>query len=78
MLFLFMFSFLLLFLFMLLFLLLVHSTTYYFSNVNIVDTLFIPLYEIVYKSRSCGGSGSMSACHAAGSGSIPGRDKFPG
>ena len=26
----------------------------------------------------CGASGSMCACHAAGTGSIPGRDKFPG
>ena len=26
----------------------------------------------------CGASGSMHACHAAGLGSIPGRDKFPG
>ena len=26
----------------------------------------------------CGASGSMWACHAAGPGSIPGRDKFPG
>ena len=28
--------------------------------------------------HSCGASGSMRACHAAGPGSIPGRDKFPG
>ena len=26
----------------------------------------------------CGTSGSMRACHIAGLGSIPGRDKFPG
>ena len=26
----------------------------------------------------CGASGSMRACHTAGPGSIPGRDKFPG
>ena len=26
----------------------------------------------------CGASGSMRACHAAGPGSIPGRDRFPG
>ena len=26
----------------------------------------------------CGASGSMHACHAAGTGSIPGRDKFSG
>ena len=28
--------------------------------------------------HSCGSGGSMPACHAAGPGSIPGRDKFPG
>ena len=26
----------------------------------------------------CGTGGSMRACHVAGPGSIPGRDKFPG
>ena len=26
----------------------------------------------------CGPGGSMRACHAAGPGSIPGRDRFPG
>ena len=26
----------------------------------------------------CGPGGSMRACHEAGPGSIPGRDKFPG
>ena len=26
----------------------------------------------------CGACGNMRACHAAGPGSIPGRDKFPG
>ena len=28
--------------------------------------------------HSCGPGGGMHACHAAGPGSIPGRDKFPG
>ena len=28
--------------------------------------------------QSCGPGGSMRACHAAGSGSIRGRDRFPG
>ena len=30
------------------------------------------------KAHRCGPGGSMLACHAAGPGSIPGRDKFPG
>ena len=32
-------------------------------------------YTLVHR---CGTGGSMRACHAAGPGSIPGRDKFPG
>ena len=31
-----------------------------------------------YIVHRCGASGSMRACQAAGPGSIPGRDKFPG
>ena len=31
-----------------------------------------------HKVRRCGPGDSMSACHAAGPGSIPGRDKFGG
>ena len=30
------------------------------------------------KVHRCGTGGSLRACHAAGPGSIPGRDKFPG
>ena len=33
------------------------------------------VYRLVHR---CGPAGSMRACHAAGPGSIPGRDKFPG
>ena len=33
------------------------------------------LQSIVHR---CGASGSMRACHAAGPGSIPGRERFPG
>ena len=40
------------------------------------EILTVELFkEIVHR---CGTSGSMRACHAAGPGSIPGRDKFPG
>ena len=35
-------------------------------------------YYYYYYVHCCGASGSMRACHAAGPGSIPGRDKFPG
>ena len=34
--------------------------------------------NIVTSVHRCGTSGSMRACHTAGPGSIPGRDKFPG
>ena len=37
----------------------------------------LAIFTIVLVHR-CGASGSMCACHAAGPGSIPGRDKFPG
>ena len=38
-----------------------------------------PYYSLIFKIvHRCGASGSMLACHAAGPGSIPGRDKFPG
>ena len=33
---------------------------------------------VCHTVHRCGGSGSMLPCHAAGPGSIPGRDKFPG
>ena len=32
---------------------------------------------IMQKVHRCGASGFMRACHAAGPGSIPGRDRFP-
>ena len=32
----------------------------------------------IFKVHRCGTSGSMRACHAAGLGSFPGWDKFPG
>ena len=34
--------------------------------------------DCVYVVHRCGPGGSKRACHAAGPGSIPGRDKFPG
>ena len=37
----------------------------------------LPKYSQFHVHR-CGTSGSMRACHAAGPGSIPGRDRFPG
>ena len=36
------------------------------------------LWPDFYISPCCGASGSMRACHAAGRGSIPGWDRFPG
>ena len=36
------------------------------------------IYIYTYKVHRCGPGGSMRACHAAGPGSIPGRDNFPG
>ena len=35
-------------------------------------------HEIINVYPTMGASGSMRACHAAGPGSIPGRDRFPG
>ena len=40
-----------------------------------VDTFGNLRIKIVHR---CGASGSMRACHAAGPGSIPGRERFPG
>ena len=34
--------------------------------------------NIIIIVHRCGPGGSMRTCHAAGPGSIPGRDKFPG
>ena len=39
------------------------------------DLYTIPVVRGVHR---CETDGSMRACHAAGPGSIPGRDKFPG
>ena len=35
-------------------------------------------FSYTYFSHRCGSGGTMRVCHAAGPGSIPGRDKFPG
>ena len=46
------------------------------------DDLIIYTMQILNPTRNVvcpsGASGSMSACHAAGPGSIPGQDRFPG
>ena len=46
-------------------------------EVVVVDLGFTMLLtsQVVHR---CGPGGSMHACHAAGPGSIPSRDKFPG
>ena len=36
------------------------------------------LRQMLIMVHRCGASGSMRVCHAAGPGSIPGRDRFPG
>ena len=41
-------------------------------------TLLWHVFHLVWIVHRCGPGGSMRACHAAGPGSIPGRDKFPG
>ena len=39
----------------------------------------VKVYEIkLTLGHRCGSCGIMRPCHAAGPGSIPGRDKFPG
>ena len=38
--------------------------------------LFTNVWTVL--AHRCGASGSMRACHAAGPGLIPGRDRFPG
>ena len=49
-----------------------------FANYSpIANASYDPVINIILVHR-CGASGSMRACHAAGPGSIPGRDKFPG
>ena len=47
---------------------------YYFSENK--KTKYI--YFLRCSVHRCGSGGSMRACHAAGPGSISGRDKFPG
>ena len=42
----------------------------------IIIIIIIPI--MLKNVHRCGAGGSMRACHAAGPGSIPGRDKFPG
>ena len=40
---------------------------------------YIYIYILQWNDvHRCGPGGSMRACHAAGPGSIPGREKFPG
>ena len=39
--------------------------------------IYIHNYKVKHVHR-CGAGGSIYACHAAGPGSIPGLDKFPG
>ena len=54
------------------------TSTHYLFNVDLVQYstgVIVSYYVIVHR---CGTGGSMRACHAAGPGSIPGRDKFPG
>ena len=45
------------------------------TDVHAIITNIIIMITVVHR---CGASGSMRACHTAGPGSIPGRDKFPG
>ena len=44
----------------------------------IIITIIIIIIIIIIIVHRCGASGSMRAYHAAGPGSIPGRDRFPG
>ena len=46
---------------------------------NVIDSLAYAFAWLIYNLvHRCGASASMRACHAAGRGSIPGRDNFPG
>ena len=45
---------------------------------KILSLLILAALNCRFRVHRCGASGSMRACHAAGPGSIPGRDKFPG
>ena len=44
----------------------------------IIIIIIIKIIIIIILVHLCGASGSMRACPAAGPGSIPGRDRFPG
>ena len=48
---------------------------YYYYYQYYYHYIIIIIIIIVHR---CGANGSMRACHEAGPGSIPGRDRFPG
>ena len=52
-----------------------NSGRYLLSVETCVFIVCLHSKKIVHR---CGTGGTMRACHAAGPGSIPGRDKFPG
>ena len=59
------------------------SSNLLISVIIIIITIIIIIIIIIITihillTYGCGTGGSMRACHAAGKGSIPGRDKFPG
>ena len=55
------------------------TMTYSFNILRYFYTFIHFLFNITnFIVHRCGASGSMRACHAAGPGSIPGKDKFPG
>ena len=47
-------------------------------NPKCVIVHWVSIGTHTYRVHCCGPGGSMHACHAAGPGSIPGRDKLPG
>ena len=47
-----------------------------FENIEVVQVGLTEFFTS--KVHGCGSGGSMRASHAAGPGSIPSRDKFPG
>ena len=47
-------------------------------NTEVILLILVQKKNLKYTVHRCGASGSMRACHAAGPGSIPGRDRFPG
>ena len=48
------------------------------QNTLMMMMIMMMMMMMWHSVHRCGASGSMRACHAAGPGSIPGRDKFPG